>query len=129
MRRVPSTQQNSKIHRDRDLRALSRLALLLLCGLVLASGFVVAAQQHFAAVAYGYKSEGLRRERERLLEEKQHLLLQKEQAFAPARLARKARELGLKPLVASQVGTQNAVSPRQVSIAPALINPSASFQR
>jgi cell division protein FtsL len=129
MRRVPSTQQNSKIHRDRDLRALSRLALLLLCGLVLASGFVVAAQQHFAAVAYGYKSEGLRRERERLLEEKQHLLLQKEQAFAPARLAAKARELGLKPLVASQVGTQNAVSPRQVSIAPALINPSASFQR
>jgi len=129
MRRVPSTQQNSKIHRDRDLRALSRLALLLFCGLVLASGFVFAAQQHFAAVAYGYKSEGLRRERERLLEEKQHLLLQKEQAFAPARLATKARELGLKPLVASQVGTQNAVSPRQVSIAPALINPSASFQR
>ena len=129
MRRVPSTQQNSKIHRDRDLRALSRLALLLLCGLVLASGFVFAAQAHFAAVAYGYKSEGLRRERERLLEEKQHLLLQKEQAFAPARLATKARELGLKPLVASQVGTQNAVSPRQVSIAPALINPSASFQR
>jgi cell division protein FtsL len=129
MRRVPSTQQNSKIHRDRDLRALSRLALLLLCSLILASGFVFAAQQHFAAVAYGYKSEGLRRERERLLEEKQHLLLQKEQAFAPARLATKARELGLKPLVASQVGTQNAVSPRQVSIAPALINPSASFQR
>ena len=129
MRRVPSTQRNSKIHRDRDLRALSRLALLLLCGLVLASGFVFAAQQHFAAVTYGYKSEELRRERERLIEEKQHLLLQKEQAFAPARLARKARELGLKPLVASQVGTQNAVSPRQVSIAPALINPSASFQR
>ena len=129
MRRVPSTQQNSKIHRDRDLRALSRLALLLLCGLVLACGFVFAAQQHFAAVAYGYKSEELRRERERLLEEKQHLLLQREQAFAPALLATKARELGLKPLVASQVGTQNAVSPRRVSIAPALINPSASFQR
>jgi cell division protein FtsL len=129
MRRVPSTQRNSKVHRDRDLRALSRLALLLFCGLVLAGGFVFAAQQHFAAVAYGYKSEGLRRERERLLEEKQHLLLQREQAFAPARLATRARELGLKPLVASQVGTQNAVSPRQVSIAPALIYPSASFQR
>ena len=129
MRRVPSTQQNSKIHRDRDVRALSRLGLLLFCGLVLASGFVFAAQQHFAAVTYGYKSEQLRRERERLLEEKQHLLLQKEQAFAPARLAKQARKLGLKPLVASQVGTPNAVSPRQVSIAPALINPSASFQR
>jgi hypothetical protein len=128
MRRVPSKQQNSKIHRDRDLRALSRLGLLLVCGLVLASGFVFAAQQHFAAVDFGYKSEGLRRERERLLEEQQNLLLKKEQAFAPARLAIQARELGLKPLLASQVGTQKA-SRSQLPLAPALLSPSASLQR
>jgi hypothetical protein len=127
MRRVPSQQRNSRIHRDRDLRALSRLALLLFCGLVLAGGFLFAAQQHFAAVSYGYKSEGLRRERERLLEEKQHLLLKREQAFAPARLAAQARELGLKPLQASQVGTQKAVSRSQMPMMPALVNPSASF--
>jgi cell division protein FtsL len=129
MNRVPSSQRNSRIHRDRDLRALSRLALLLICGLVLASGFVFAAQQHFAAVNFGYQSETLRKERDRLLEEKQHLLLKKEQAFAPARLATQARELGLKPLLASQVGTQKAVSSSQLSAAPALVNPSASFQR
>ena len=129
MRRVPSKQRNSKIHRDRDVRALSRLALLLVCGLVLASGFVFAAQQHFAAVEYGYKSEGLRRERERLLEEKQQLLLQREQAFAPARLAVEARELGLKPLQANQVGTQEAGSRSQLPLVPALLNPSASFRR
>jgi hypothetical protein len=129
MRRVPSKQRNSKIHRDRDLRALSRLAFLLLCGLVLASGFVFAAQQHFAAVDYGYKSEELRRERARLLEEKQQLMLQKEQAFAPARLATEARELGLKPLLASQVGNQKANRRSQLPLAPALLNPSASFQR
>ena len=129
MRRVPSKQRNSKIHRDRDMRALSRLALLLLCGLVLASGFVFAAQQHFAAVDYGYKSEELRRERARLLEEKQQLMLQKEQAFAPARLATQARELGLKPLLASQVGNQKANRRSQLPLAPALLNPSASFQR
>jgi cell division protein FtsL len=129
MRRVPSKQRNAKIHRDRDMRALSRLALLLFSGLVLASGFVFAAQQHFAAVQYGYKSEGLRLERERLLEEKQNLMLKKEQAFAPARLATQARELGLKPLLASQVGTQKASSRSQLPLAPALLNPSASFQR
>jgi cell division protein FtsL len=129
MKRVPSKQSNSKIHRDRDVRALSRLALLLFCGLVLASGFVFAAQQHFAAVQYGYKSEGLRRERERLLEEQQHLMLKKEQAFAPARLESQARELGLKPVVANQVGTQKASRRTQLPIAPALLNPSASFQR
>jgi hypothetical protein len=129
MRRVPSKQRNSQIHRDRDLRALSRLALLLVCGLVLASGFVFAAEQHFAALDYGYKSEGLRRERERLLQEKQQLMLTKEQAFAPARLAIQARELGLKPLLASQVGTQKASSRSQLPLAPALLTPSASFQR
>jgi len=129
MRRVPSKQRNSKIHRDRDVRALSRLALLLFSGLVLASGFVFAAQQHFAAIEYGYKSEGLRRERERLLEEKQQLMLKREQAYAPARLAMEARELGLKPLLASQVGTQKASRRSQLPLAPALFNPSASFQR
>jgi hypothetical protein len=129
MRRVPSTQANSYIHRDRDLRALSRLGLVLFSGLFLASGFVFAAQRHFAAVNYGYKSEELRRERERLLEEKQHLMLKREQAFAPARLAVQARELGLKPLLASQVVTQKASNRNRVPIAPALLTPSASLQR
>jgi hypothetical protein len=129
MKRVPSKQRNSKIHRDRDVRALSRLALLLFCGLILASGFVFAAQQHFAAVQYGYKSEGLRRERERLLQEQQHLMLKKEQAFAPARLESEARGLGLRPLLGSQLGTQKANSRSQLPLAPALLNPSATFQR
>jgi hypothetical protein len=129
MKRVPLEQRNSKIHRDRDVRALSRLALLLFCGLVLAGGFVFAAQQHFAAVDYGYRSEELRRERERLVAEQQQLMLKKEQAFAPAKLATQALELGLKPLLASQVGIQKASKPSQMPLAPALINPSASFQR
>ncbi|HEV2883774.1 MAG TPA: hypothetical protein VGW36_02890 [Pyrinomonadaceae bacterium] len=129
MKRVPSKQRNSKIHHDRDQRALSRLALLLICGLILASGFVFAAQQHFAAVQFGYQSEGLRNERERLLQERQHLMLKKEQAFAPARLEVQARELGLRPLMAGQLGTQKAVRRSQLPLAQALLNPSATFQR
>jgi cell division protein FtsL len=128
MIRVPSKQRNSRIHHDRDLRALSRLALLLFCGLVLAGGFVFAAKQHFAAVQYGYRSEDLRRERERLLQEQQHLMLQKEQAFAPSRLESQARELGLKPVAASQLETQKSES-SQLPVSPALLNPSATFQR
>ncbi len=129
MRRVPSKHRNSRIHRDRDVRALSRLALLLFSGLVLAGGFVFAAKQHFSAIQYGYQTEGLRRERERLLEEKQQLMLKRDQAFAPARLAIEARELGLKPLLASQVGTQKGSRRSQLPLAPALLNPSASLQR
>jgi hypothetical protein len=129
MKRVPSKQRNSRIHRDRDVRALSRLALLLFCGLILASGFVFAAQQHFAAVQYGYKSEGLRREREKLFQEQQHLRLKREQAFSPARLESEARGLGLRPLMAGQLGTQKANRRSQLPLAPALLNPSATFQR
>ena len=129
MRRVPSKQCNSRIHHDRDLHALSRLALLLFCGLVLASGFVFAARQHFVAVQYGYQSEELRRERDRLLQEQQHLLLRKEQSFAPARLESEARELGLRPVAASQLETQKAGRRSQLPLAQALLNPSATLRR
>jgi len=129
MKRVPSKQRNSKIRAERDARAIKRLTLLLCCGLVLAGGFVFAARQHFAAVQYGYQSEGLRREREKLLQEQQHLMLEREQAFAPARLESEARELGLRPLLANQLGTQKADKQNQVPRTPALLNPSATFQR
>jgi hypothetical protein len=129
MRRVPSKHRNSKIHHERDVRALSRLAILLICGLILSGGFMFAAQQHFAAVQFGYQSEGLRRERERLLQERQQLMLKKEQAFAPARLESEARGLGLRPLLAGQLGAQKASRRSQLPLAQALINPAATFQR
>ena len=42
MNRFPEQQQNSRVRRTRDVTALSRLTLLLFCGLVLAAGFVLA---------------------------------------------------------------------------------------
>jgi hypothetical protein len=43
MKRFPEYQQNTRVRRTRDVNALSRLALLLFCGLILAGGFVFAA--------------------------------------------------------------------------------------
>ena len=129
MKRVPSKQRNSRIIHDRDPRALSRLALLLFCGLVLASGYVFAARQHFAAVQYGYQSEALRQERDKLLQEQQHLLLRREQAFAPAQLEAEARELGLRPVAASQFENQKAGRRSQLPLVQALLNPSATLRR
>lgn len=112
--RVPAEHRNARIRRERDTRALSRLMLLLFCGLVLAGGFVFAAKQHFAAVTYGYTSEELRTERDQLLREQQQLILKREQASAPARLESAARALGLKPISSAQVGiarqTQSSTS-------------------
>lgn len=129
MQRVPQKQRNSNVRRERDGRAFSRLGIMSFCALVLAGGFVFAARQHFAAVQYGYDSESLRSERHRLLEEHQRLLLEKEQASAPARLESAARQLGLKPLTPGQVGTQRVDAESQRPRATALIHPSASFNR
>ena len=104
MKRFPEHQLNAKIRRTRDASALSRLALLLFCGLVLAGGFVFAAKQHFAAVQYGYQNESLRNARKRLLEENQRLSLEKERAIAPDKLGPAARRLGLQTPRAAQIG-------------------------
>jgi cell division protein FtsL len=106
MKRFPEYQQNAKIRRSRDTTALSRLGLLLFCGLVLAGGFVFAAKQHFAAVQYGYEHESLRNERRKLIEENQRLALERERATAPDKLEPAARRMGLKPARPGQIGNQ-----------------------
>ena len=106
MNRFPEHQLNAKIRRSRDTTALSRLALLLFCGLVLAGGFVFAAKQHFAAVQYGYEHECLRAVRKRLLEENQRLSLEKERAVAPDKLEPAARRLGLQAARPGQIGNK-----------------------
>ena len=108
MNRMPQVQRNSRVRRQRDVVVFSRLALLLFCGVVLACGFVFAAKQHFAAVQYGYENENLRRERQRLVEERRRLLLEKDQASSPAKLEPAARRLGLKPATSGQIGSAKA---------------------
>lgn len=107
MKRFPEYQRNSRVHRTRDVTALSRLALLLFCGLVLAAGFVLAAKQHFAAVQYGYETEHLRSERQKLIEDQTRLTLERETMSSPSRLESAARKLGLRPATAGQIASLN----------------------
>ena len=105
VRRIPSRQRNSIVARarGREHGALTRLALLLLCGLVLAGGFVYAGGQHFAALRYGYETESLRRVRDELAEEQHRFLLEREAAASPLRLERAARQLGMQPMQPAQI--------------------------
>jgi hypothetical protein len=103
VRRVPSKQRNANVIREPDSRALARLALLLLCGLVLAGAFLYACGQHFAALSFGYQTEALRRQREHLLEDRRRFLLAREEAASPGRLERAARQLGMQPLQPEQL--------------------------
>jgi hypothetical protein len=120
MRRFPQQNLNHVVRREYDIRALKRQLTMLVCGLVMAGGFVAAAGQHFAAVRYGYDSENLRREHARLLEEQQGLIMKINAATAPAALDRAAREIGMRPARASQInrGQGNVVRQTPEAAAP-----------
>ena len=104
MRRMPQRHPNACIRRERDRAALKRQVLLLASCLLLSAGFVMAARQQIVAVQYGYETEKLRREREALLDEQGRLLVALEERSSPAQLERAARELGLQPTRATQIG-------------------------
>lgn len=129
MRRLPTNRKNFTVHRERDMRALSRLALLLACGLILAGGFVYAAGQHFAAVQYGYKNEALRLEQAQLEEEQRRLMLEREQSATPEHLGAAARGIGMQPIQPAQINPATSFEQPQTRSAPAFINPSASLSR
>ena len=103
VRRLPSKHRNAPVGREKDKDAFFRLGLLLVLGLVLASGFVYAGRQHFAALKYGYETEKLRSERDGLVETQRRLTLQREEAASPVRLEQAAKQLGMQPLQAAQV--------------------------
>ena len=129
MKRLPSNRKNYTVHRERDMHALARLALLLACGLILAGGFVYAAGQHFAAVQYGYKSEMLRLDYAQLLEEQRRLMLEREQRTTPEHLGAAAREIGMQSIQPAQITPPRQLQEQQAHAVPAFINPSASLSR
>ncbi|HEY8203875.1 MAG TPA: cell division protein FtsL [Pyrinomonadaceae bacterium] len=118
VRRVPSKHRNAPIAREKDKDAFLRLGLLLVVGLGLASGFVYAGRQHFAALKYGYETENLRREHDRLTEEQRRLILQREEAASPAKLEQAAKRLGMQPLQPAQLDPLRQVSNNSESTKP-----------
>jgi hypothetical protein len=119
MRRLPQQHANPHVRREPDRRTFTRQAALLAACALLAAGFIFAARQKIAAVQYGYRSEELRRERERLLEEQQRLLVEIGERSAPERLDRAARELGLQPARAAQVSAASRRASDDVGDVPA----------
>jgi cell division protein FtsL len=125
VRRLPSKQRNASVVQRPDRTAQGRLALLLLCGLMLAGGFLYAGGLHFAALRYGYQTETLRREREHLIEEQRRFLLEREEAASPIRLERAARQLGMQPMQPGQMDPLRAArtrSPQSLEKKPAVMN-------
>ena len=117
IRRLPSKQRNKIIAPDRDNSAITRLALLLLCGLVLAGGFVYAGGKHFAALRLGYQTEKLRVALDNAREEQRRLLLEREAVSSPARLELAARRLGMQPLQPAQIDPLRQIEMKEAKAA------------
>ena len=103
IRRVPSKQRNTLVKRELDPRSLTRLGLLLFCGLLLATGFVYAGGRHFSALRLGYETEKLRNALNSAREEQRRLLMEREAAASPAKLELAARRLGMQPMQPAQI--------------------------
>jgi hypothetical protein len=87
--RTRSRRQGSKPMRFRTY------SLMLVCGLMLVSGFFFAARQHFASMEYGMKNSRLRKQVDELEAEKRRLLLAREVSLSPAEIKKAARKSGL----------------------------------
>ena len=117
IRRLPSKQPNAIITHSREQGPIARLVLLLLCGLVLASGFVYAGGKHFAALRLGYQTEKLRGALDKGREEQRRLMLEREAAASPARLERAARQLGMQSLQPAQIDPLKQIEVRETRVA------------
>ena len=69
--------------------------LMLVCGLVLVSGFFLAGRQHFSSMDYGMKNSRLRKQVDELEAEKRRLLLAREVSLSPAEIKKAAKRSGM----------------------------------
>jgi hypothetical protein len=111
MRRVPSVNPNTTVHRERDQAAFGRLLLLLVIALMCAGGFVLAARQHVSAVRMGYRTEELRQERDKLRASNDQLKRSRDEVLAPENLTAAAEKIGLRSATVRQFETQSAHAP------------------
>ncbi len=102
-------------------------ALILVCGLLVVSGFFFAGRQHFSSMDYGMKNSRLRKQIDDLESEKRRLLLAREVSSSPMEIKKAAKKLGFGEPSADQpqmaqltsVTKDKAVPPTAATIAAA----------
>ncbi|MFZ0796755.1 MAG: cell division protein FtsL [Terriglobales bacterium] len=89
-----------KVEDPRREREMKQFGLALCCLFLLVMGYAV---QHFRAIEYGYKIEGLRSQREDLTDMNRALRLEEASLRDPERIDAMARKLGLQSPQPGQV--------------------------
>lgn len=90
-KQIKNTQVIRRDGKNQTVLVILALAL----GCVITYGFILAAQKHFSALEIGYKSEELKRERDKLELQQRKLTLEMERKLAPQKLDSKAQQQGL----------------------------------
>ncbi|HEX3100576.1 MAG TPA: hypothetical protein VHQ01_02230 [Pyrinomonadaceae bacterium] len=92
--------------------------LILVCGLMLVSGFFFAGRQHFSSMDYGMKNSRLRKQIDDLEAEKRRLLLAREVAMSPTEIKKAAKKIGITDAPAPEVELAKTIAPVKDKIIP-----------
>jgi cell division protein FtsL len=111
-----------KVEDPRREREMRQFGLALCCLFLLVMGYAV---QHFRAIEYGYKIEGLRSQREDLTNMNRALRLEEASLRDPERIDVMARKLGLQSPQPGQVqrmdATADVAAPVMASVTPVAV--------
>ena len=103
-------KRNNQKPTKTQTRRWPTFVLILVCGLMLVSGFFFAGRQHFSSIDYGMKNSRLRKQIDELRAEKRRLLLAREISLSPAEIKKAAKKAGftdqpeVQPELAKMVG-------------------------
>lgn len=118
-RKMPAKTERSNIRRRKSQPVrLRTYTLMVVCGLLLVSGFFFAGRQHFASMDYGMKNSRLRKQVEELEAEKRRLLLAREVSLSPGEIKKAARKTGLTDPAAASLVAQVASSTKEKAAPP-----------
>jgi cell division protein FtsL len=111
-----------KVEDPRREREMRQFGMALCCLFLLVMGYAV---QHFRAIEYGYKIEGLRSQREDLTNMNRALRLEEASLRDPERIDVMARKLGLQSPQPGQVqrmdATADVAAPVMASVTPVAV--------
>ncbi|MBK7393628.1 MAG: hypothetical protein IPI64_10070 [Chloracidobacterium sp.] len=88
------TKNRKAIQRKSEQKRGRTYALILVCGLLVVSGFFFAGRQHFSSMDYGMKNSRLRKQIDDLESEKRRLLLAREISSSPLEIKKAAKKVG-----------------------------------
>ncbi len=88
------TKRKAAARRKSEQQRGRTYALILVCGLLVVSGFFFAGRQHFSSMDYGMKNSRLRKQIDDLESEKRRLLLAREISSSPMEIKKAAKKIG-----------------------------------